>query len=105
MRWGVAAPAAGIRDGQRAPRQQHADSPPHPPPACENLEKLDLTVNFIADLTSVESLRANRELRELYLNGNPCCAYDGYRDYVVATLPQVGWMRGGLSEKGRRARR
>jgi hypothetical protein len=58
------------------------------------LEKLDLTVNFIADLTSVESLCVNRELRDLYLTGNPCCTYDGYRPYVIATLTQVGWREG-----------
>ena len=32
---------------------------------CEFLEKLDLTVNFVDDLLSVESLRDNRTLQEL----------------------------------------
>lgn len=33
--------------------------------ACEFLEKLDLTVNFVGDLLSVESLKHNCHLREL----------------------------------------
>ena len=32
--------------------------------ACEFLEKLDLTVNFVGDLLSVESLKHNYHLRE-----------------------------------------
>lgn len=56
---------------------------------CESLNKLDLTLNFIGELTSVESLRGNYNLRELVLTGNPCTDYDGFRDYVVATLPQL----------------
>lgn len=39
---------------------------------CESLHKLDLTLNFIGELTSVESLKCNIELRELFLTGNPC---------------------------------
>lgn len=56
---------------------------------CEMLEKLDLTVNFVGDLTSVESLAVNRNLRSLYMTGNPCSQYDGYREYVLAKLPQL----------------
>lgn len=56
---------------------------------CEFLEKLDFTVNFIGDLLSVESLCHNLHLQELYLTGNPCTEYDGYREFVVATLPQL----------------
>ena len=56
---------------------------------CEMLRKLDLTVNFVGDIFSVGSLRCNRELRELYLTGNPCSQFDGYRAFVVATLPQL----------------
>eukprot|EP00731_Ephydatia_muelleri_P023658 Em0015g1241a len=55
---------------------------------------LDLTVNFVDDLLSVESLRDNRTLQELFLTGNPCTDYDGYRDYVIATLPQLLWLDG-----------
>jgi protein TilB len=58
---------------------------------CESLQKLDLTVNFIpqAGLLTVCSLQHNAELRELYLMGNPCTDWEGYRPYVVATLPQL----------------
>ena len=38
----------------------------------ESLQKLDLTLNFIGELTSVESLQFNYNLEELYLTGNPC---------------------------------
>eukprot|EP00051_Salpingoeca_urceolata_P023027 m.386519 g.386519 ORF g.386519 m.386519 type:complete len:467 (+) comp20054_c0_seq6:2915-4315(+) len=61
---------------------------------CESLRKLDLTVNFIGDLTTVKSLAENRELRELYLTGNPCTSYEGYRDYVVFQLPQLTQLDG-----------
>ncbi|CAH8566633.1 unnamed protein product [Schistosoma turkestanicum] len=56
---------------------------------CESLKKLDLTVNFIGDLCSVESLVDVHFLEELYLTGNPCTEYPGYREFVVATLPQL----------------
>lgn len=56
---------------------------------CEDLQKLDLTVNFVGRLSSVESLRQNVHLRELFLVGNPCTDFKGYRPYVVACLPQL----------------
>jgi protein TilB len=74
---------------------------------CESLEKLDLTLNFIGELTSVESLQHNLQLRELFLTGNPCTGeikvnsvqtfiqiachsdYPCYRDYVIVALPQL----------------
>ncbi|XP_011499246.1 PREDICTED: protein tilB homolog [Ceratosolen solmsi marchali] len=55
----------------------------------ESLKKLDLTINFIGNLKGVKTLRHNQHLEQLILSGNPCCDYDGYRDYVVATLPQL----------------
>ncbi len=69
---------------------------------CESLKKLDLTVNFIAELTSVESLRSNCFFSELYLTGNPCTQYDGYREYVIATLPQLKQLDGKEIEKSER---
>ncbi|XP_017851960.1 protein tilB isoform X2 [Drosophila busckii] len=57
--------------------------------ALESLHKLDLTLNFVGELTSVESLIGNYNLRELILTGNPCADYPHYRDYVLATLPQL----------------
>jgi protein TilB len=76
---------------------------------CESLTKLDLTLNFISDLVSVDELKANELLRELwvlfhqarrslltariptprYLVGNPCAKLQGYRKFVVGTLPQL----------------
>lgn len=59
---------------------------------CEKLEKLDLTINFVdvdALEDSVEHLRPLERLRLLYLTGNPCTAFEGYRAFVVARLPQL----------------
>ncbi|KAL7386485.1 hypothetical protein ABVT39_009259 [Epinephelus coioides] len=61
---------------------------------CESLQKLDLTVNFVGRLSSVESLKHNIHLRELFLVGNPCTEFEGYRQYVVASLPQLKWLDG-----------
>lgn len=57
---------------------------------CESLHKLDLTLNFIGTLTDCErALCDNYNLRELILTGNPCTDYAGYREYVIAVLPQL----------------
>ncbi|XP_017780340.1 PREDICTED: protein tilB [Nicrophorus vespilloides] len=56
---------------------------------CESLQKLDLTLNFIGELESVRNLIPNIHLRQLYLTGNPCTEYEGYRDYVIAILEQI----------------
>ncbi|XP_062518388.1 dynein axonemal assembly factor 11-like isoform X2 [Corticium candelabrum] len=69
---------------------------------CESLQKLDLTVNFVGELTSVDSLNSNEHLREIYLTGNPCSDFDGYRQYVVATLPHLKWLDGKEIEKSER---
>ncbi|XP_069777739.1 dynein axonemal assembly factor 11 isoform X3 [Narcine bancroftii] len=61
---------------------------------CEFLKKLDLTVNFVGELTSVELLKVNVQLEELFLVGNPCYEFDGYRKYVIAVLPQLKWLDG-----------
>uniref|UniRef100_A0A146LCK8 Protein TILB n=1 Tax=Lygus hesperus TaxID=30085 RepID=A0A146LCK8_LYGHE len=61
---------------------------------CESLTKLDFTLNFIGELTSIESLKNNMHLKDLYLTGNPCTDFDGYRAYVVATLPQLETLDG-----------
>lgn len=43
--------------------------------ACEFLNKLDLTVNFV-DLdeleSSVDAMEGNLHLKDLYMMGNPC---------------------------------
>ncbi|DBB08226.1 TPA: hypothetical protein ACH3X3_008405 [Trebouxia sp. C0006] len=58
---------------------------------CESLQKLDLTVNFLdkAGLLSVQSLQHNDHLADLYLLGNPCAEWHGYRPFIVGTLPQL----------------
>ncbi|CAH8625053.1 unnamed protein product [Heterobilharzia americana] len=53
------------------------------------MKKLDLTVNFVGDLSSIKSLVNVHFLEELYLTGNPCTEYPGYREFVIATLPQL----------------
>ncbi|XP_022092208.1 protein tilB homolog [Acanthaster planci] len=69
---------------------------------CESLKKLDLTVNFVGELTSLESLKENYNLRELFLTGNPCTKFEGYREYVVAVLPQLKYLDGKEIEKSER---
>lgn len=60
----------------------------------ESLEKLDLTLNFIGILTSVDCLTENYNLKHLTLTGNPCTDFEGYRDYVIVTLPQLDTLDG-----------
>ncbi|KAJ3413610.1 Protein tilB [Chytridiales sp. JEL 0842] len=69
---------------------------------CESLTKLDLTVNFIDNLLDVESLKGNELLRELFLVGNPCTQVEGYRDFVITTLPQLKFLDGKEIEKSER---
>lgn len=73
---------------------------------CESLRKLDLTVNFIDldELHSVGTLKNNIMLRELFLTGNPCQQHweAGYRDYVIATLPQLELLDGVAVTKSER---
>lgn len=68
----------------------------------ESLNKLDLTLNFIGNLQSVENLRDNYNLRELILTGNYCANYDGYRNFVIATLPQLRSLDGIEIKRGDR---
>jgi protein TilB len=60
--------------------------------SCEFLNKLDFTVNFI-DLDALEDsfrhLQSLLHLAELYMMGNPCTLWDGFRPFVVAMLPQL----------------
>ncbi|CAL1543835.1 unnamed protein product [Lymnaea stagnalis] len=69
---------------------------------CESLKKLDLTVNFVGELTSIESLKDLYNFRELFLTGNPCSDYEHYREFVIATLPQLQWLDGVEIEKSER---
>ncbi|XP_021039322.1 protein tilB homolog [Mus caroli] len=69
---------------------------------CEWLTKLDLTVNFIGELSSVKTLTHNIHLKELFLMGNPCADFDGYRQFVVVTLQQLKWLDGKEIERSER---
>ncbi|XP_031214905.1 protein tilB homolog isoform X2 [Mastomys coucha] len=69
---------------------------------CEWLTKLDLTVNFIGELSSVKTLTHNIHLKELFLMGNPCADFDGYRQFVVVTLRQLKWLDGKEIERSER---
>ncbi|GFR05582.1 protein tilB homolog [Trichonephila clavata] len=69
---------------------------------CESLKKLDFTANFIGELTSIETLQDNYNLEELYLTGNPCTELEGYRDFVIATLPQLMILDGDKIKKSER---
>ncbi|XP_076441327.1 dynein axonemal assembly factor 11-like [Babylonia areolata] len=71
---------------------------------CESLKKLDLTVNFVGELTSIECLKGSYNLEEIFLTGNPCTEYEGYREYVIATLPQLKFLDGKEVEKSERIR-
>ncbi|XP_038057459.1 protein tilB homolog [Patiria miniata] len=69
---------------------------------CESLKKLDLTINFVGELTSLESLKENYNLKELFLTGNPCTKFEGYREYVIAVLPQLKYLDGKEVDKSER---
>ena len=58
---------------------------------CESLSKLDLTMNFVPKegLLTVKTLQQNEHLQDLYLMGNPCADWPGYRAYIVAALPKL----------------
>ncbi|XP_071527616.1 dynein axonemal assembly factor 11-like [Panulirus ornatus] len=71
---------------------------------CHALHKLDLTANFIYDLTSLLSLQDLPDLRELYLTGNPCTSYRGYRGWLVCNLPSVQELDGTLISRSERLR-
>lgn len=64
---------------------------------CESLKKLDLTLNFITieELEeSIYNLKANMMLEDLYLTGNTCEEWLGFRPYVIAHLPQLKQLDG-----------
>jgi protein TilB len=51
-----------------------------------------LTLNFldVEDLEeSIDNLMECEEIQELYLTGNPCCSWEGYKDYIVARVSQL----------------
>ncbi|KAI3378996.1 hypothetical protein SNEBB_008816 [Seison nebaliae] len=57
---------------------------------CESLNKLDLTLNFVGNIReSCTELSKCHALKSLYLVGNPCADYVGYRSYVIGKVPQL----------------
>ena len=72
---------------------------------CESLRRLDLTLNFLGfrGLASLASLQGNELLRELYLVGNPCTQWQGYRPCVVTLLPQLTRLDGAEISPAERA--
>ena len=59
---------------------------------CENLNKLDLTCNFIEAkdyIKSLFNLKKCQSIRELYLLGNPCTDFKEYRKLAIAIVPQL----------------
>ncbi|OXA52094.1 Protein tilB [Folsomia candida] len=61
---------------------------------CESLKKLDLTLNFVGDISSVVNLSPNYYLEQLYMVGNPCHDFPGYRAYIITVLPQLKQLDG-----------
>ena len=58
--------------------------------SVNSYSKLDLTLNFIdvEDLEdSMDTLAWCENMYELYLTGNPCTHWEGYKDYVIAKVP------------------
>lgn len=65
--------------------------------SCEKLNKLDLTVNFVdvdALQQSMENLKHNEFLSDLYMTGNPCTKFPQYRAFVIASLPSLKQLDG-----------
>ncbi|XP_043578629.1 dynein axonemal assembly factor 11 isoform X2 [Bombus pyrosoma] len=70
----------------------------------ESLKKLDLTVNFIGDLRGIKTLRYNERLEQLFLVGNPCADYEGYREYAIAALTRLKELDGTPIDRSERIR-
>ena len=42
------------------------------------------------------------EMRELYMTGNPCCSWPGYKDYVIAKVWTINRLDGDDVTKSQR---
>ena len=72
---------------------------------CESLMKIDLTLNFvdIEDLEeSVDNLAECEELQEVYMTGNPCTYWEGFKEYVIARVSQLKRLDGEEITKSQR---
>ena len=75
--------------------------------SCEFLKKLDLTVNFIPLRNleqSARNLKPLRNLREIYVVGNPFSDWEGHKDYLTAELPWLDKIDGTRIQKSDRIR-
>ena len=67
--------------------------------------KIDLTLNFvdIEDLEeSVDNLQECENMQELFMTGNPCTQWEGYKDYVIARVSQLKRLDGEDISKSQR---
>ena len=51
-----------------------------------------MTLNFIdvEDLEeSIDNLEEVPDIQEVYLTGNPCTHWPGYKEYVIGRVPQL----------------
>jgi len=72
---------------------------------CEFLAKLDLTMNFVdapRGLLSLEKLRVNDRLVDLYMTGNPCCDYEGWKEFVIGSIPSLQRIDGAVIKPSER---
>ncbi|SBT80958.1 leucine-rich repeat protein, putative [Plasmodium malariae] len=59
---------------------------------CESLRKLDLTLNFIDVSTierSINNLKKNEKLKELYMMGNPCASWEHVKFFIIFHLENL----------------
>ena len=66
---------------------------------CESLKKLDMTLNLVdhdAFRESIENLTKNEALEDLYLLGNPCTDFHGWKQYTIAKLQGLKQLDGTL---------
>jgi len=60
--------------------------------SCEFLNKLDIMLNFVqcsALEESIVNLQYNKNLRELYVVGNPFADWEGHKDFIIMHLPKL----------------
>lgn len=57
--------------------------------SCPNLKEIFLRRNHVANLSEFDYLKGLSQLRVLWFSDNPVASVEGYRDYIIRTLPQV----------------
>ena len=64
-----------------------------------------MTLNFvdIEDLEeSIDNLQECENMQELFMTGNPCTQWEGYKDYVIARVSQLKRLDGEEISKSQR---